>query len=287
MRARREPAILLLLLAALLCTARAGAQTEDWNAVVANAAGQTVYFNAWGGDRAINRYIEWAAERVRVDYDIELHHVRVTDIAESVTRITAERTAGRNRDGSVDLLWINGENFAAMKRAGLLYGPWAHRLPNAARINWHGNPTTLVDGALETEGYELPWGTAALTLFFDTARVAMTPGNPGELLEWIEQHPGRFSYPQPPSFLGSAFLKQLLLALIDNPARLSAPAAADFDDRHAAALALAGPCAPRHVAQRPPVPTERPGAARPAGGRRTGLDAVVQPVGGQPRHAAG
>jgi putative thiamine transport system substrate-binding protein len=211
----------------LLCAATLHA--DDWNDIVAEAAGQTVYFNAWGGDLAINRYIDWAAARVRDNYGIDLRHVRVTDIAEAVSRIVAERTAGRDSDGSVDLLWINGENFATLKRAGLLYGPWATRLPNAAHIDWQGNPTTLRDGSLQTEGYELPWGTAALTLFYDTARVAAPPRTPAALLQWIEDHPGRFSYPQPPAFLGSAFLKQLLLALAEDRERLASPVGDDFD----------------------------------------------------------
>ncbi|ANO52720.1 ABC transporter substrate-binding protein [Woeseia oceani] len=206
---------------------------EDWDAVVAEAAGQTVYFNAWGGDLAINRYIEWTAEQVRAKYAVELRHVRVTDIAESVTRIMAERSAGRNDGGSVDLLWINGENFAALKRAGLLYGPWATQVPSAAVINWQNNPTTLTDGSLATDGFELPWGTAALTFFFDRERVNALPRTPAALLAWIERHPGRFSYPQPPSFIGSAFLKQMLLALSDNPDRFSAPVGNDFDEQTA------------------------------------------------------
>ncbi|MEM6512999.1 MAG: ABC transporter substrate-binding protein [Pseudomonadota bacterium] len=205
------------------------AQADDWNAMVAEAAGQTVYFNAWGGDLAINRYIDWAAERVRDDYAIELRHVRVTDIAEAVSRIKAERAAGRDERGSIDLMWINGENFAALKRAGLLYGPWAMQTPNAAHINWRDNPTTMTDGSLPTDGYELPWGTAALTFFYDLARVDVPPRTPTELLAWIEDNPGRFSYPQPPSFLGSAFLKQMLLALVDDHERLAAPAGDDFD----------------------------------------------------------
>ncbi|MBT8086871.1 MAG: ABC transporter substrate-binding protein [Gammaproteobacteria bacterium] len=228
-KGRSTPANLLLLIGALLLVPGVDAQTENWQETVERAAGQTVYFNAWGGDRAINRYIEWAAERLRADYSLELRHVRVTDIAETVTRITAERAAGRDSGGSVDLLWINGENFAALKRAGLLYGPWARQVPNSALINWQGNPTTLIDGSLETDGYELPWGTAALTLFFDTVRVADVPQTPRQLLTWIEQQPGRFSYPQPPSFLGSAFLKQMLLALGADPNRLRSPVADDFD----------------------------------------------------------
>lgn len=229
MRPRSGKPGLLAVLVTLATGFTAAAETRDWDSTVMDAAGQTVYFNAWGGDAAINRYIEWAAARVLEKYDVELRHVRVTDIAESVSRIIAERTAGRDSGGSVDLLWINGENFAALKRAGLLFGPWAMQLPNATHIDWQGNPSTLTDGSLDTEGYELPWGTAALTLFYDTARVASKPVNPRELLLWIEQHPGRFSYPQPPSFLGSAFLKQMLLALTDDQARLQVAVADDFD----------------------------------------------------------
>ena len=31
----------------------------DWQAVLDEARGQTVYFNAWGGDEVINGYIAW------------------------------------------------------------------------------------------------------------------------------------------------------------------------------------------------------------------------------------
>ena len=201
----------------------------DWNGIVQQASGQVVYFNAWGGELAINRYIEWAGARLQSEYGIELKHVKVTDIAEAVTRIMAERAAGRDRQGSVDLLWINGENFAALKQAGLLYGPWTELLPNARSVDWYGNPTTRIDVTLATAGFELPWGTAALTLFYDTTQVSAAPRDPAALLRWIEAHPGRFSYPQPPAFLGSAFLKQMLLLMVDDADRLQRPAGEDFD----------------------------------------------------------
>jgi putative thiamine transport system substrate-binding protein len=226
---RRTAGIVVALVAVVAIAAHGNAHPQEWDTVVDEARGQTVFFNAWGGDLAINRYIEWAALRMREEYGVELRHVRVTDIAESVTRIIAERTAGRSNGGSVDLLWINGENFAALKRAGLLYGPWAMQLPNASHIDWQGNPSTMIDGSLATDGFELPWGTAALTFFFDTERVSVAPRTADELLLWMQRHPGRFSYPQPPSFLGSAFLKQMLLALADDPVRMTMPVADDFD----------------------------------------------------------
>jgi putative thiamine transport system substrate-binding protein len=53
-----------------------------------------------------------------------LEHVKITDTADVVKRVRAEKAAGRtDRAGTVDLVWINGENFAAMKADGLLFGP--------------------------------------------------------------------------------------------------------------------------------------------------------------------
>ncbi len=214
--------------AVLLAAGGAAAEQDNWPAVVAEARGQTVYFNAWGGDLTINRYLQWAADRLREDHGVELRHVKVTDIAEAVARVRAERAAGRDDNGSIDLLWINGENFAALQSAGLLHGPWVSEVPNASYVDWEGNPTTLIDGTIATDGFELPWGTAALTLFFDKSQVSLPPTNPATLLRWIGDHPGRFSYPQPPAFLGSAFLKQLLLLLVDDSGHLQQPAGDDF-----------------------------------------------------------
>ncbi|MEM6640591.1 MAG: ABC transporter substrate-binding protein [Pseudomonadota bacterium] len=190
---------------------------------------RTVYFNAWGGDPAINDYIAWAGERLEQEHGITLRHVKVGDISEAVVRLNAEHAAGRDNGGSMDLLWINGENFAALKNAGLLYGPWAQDVDGAARINWQ-NPTVRVDGNLATDGYELPWGSVALTFFYDGARIATPPNTPATLLQWIENNPGRFTYVQPPSFVGTAFLKQLLLLLTPAPDVLQSPVAENFDE---------------------------------------------------------
>lgn len=228
----REGVAALAMIAALaLASEPSAAESEprDWQEIANRAAGQSVYFNAWGGDPAINNYIDWAAGRILEQHDVRLVHVKVSDIAEAVSRIMAERVAGRHGDGSVDLLWINGENFAALKQADLLWGPWTDALPNASLVDWQGNPTTRTDFTLPTEGFELPWGTSAFTFFFDRLRVRDKPGDPQALLDWITTNPGRFSYPQPPSFLGTAFLKQMLVNLADDVERLQKPIGEDFD----------------------------------------------------------
>jgi len=62
---------------------------------------------------------------------VTLVHVKLTDTADAVAQVLAEKAAGRDSDGAVDLLWINGENFAAMRREDLLHGPFVDALPNA------------------------------------------------------------------------------------------------------------------------------------------------------------
>jgi putative thiamine transport system substrate-binding protein len=85
-----------------------------------------------------------------------------------------------------------------------------------------------VDFTLPTGGYELAWGLARFTLFYDSATVANPPRDPKSLLAWIRAHPGRFTYPRPPNFLGTSFIEQLLLLLVSDPGRLQRPVASDF-----------------------------------------------------------
>ena len=193
----------------------AAAQTgADWASIEAAAHGQTVYFNAWAGSERINAYLQWAAAELAQRFGVKLEHVKVGDTSEVVRRVRAEKTARRTSDGSADLVWINGENFLAMKRERLLFGPWAESLPNYAAVDTAGKPTTRIDFSEPVEGMEAPWGMAQLTFYADSARVPMLPASVTELLEWTKKNPGRFTYPKPPQFLGTTFLKQVLLEAI-------------------------------------------------------------------------
>ncbi len=210
--------------AALAMTASAAA--ADWPDTVAAARGQQVAFNAWGGAPAINAYIQWVADEVDRRFAVDLDHVKLTDAADAVARIVAERAAGRDSGGSVDLLWVNGENFHALKRQELLFGPFAFELPNFALVDTADKPTTLVDFTVPTEGYESPWGMAQLVFFHDTRAVTAPPTSLAALGDWIEAHPGRFTYPAPPDFIGTTFLKQVLIDTVADPAVLAEPVAA-------------------------------------------------------------
>jgi putative thiamine transport system substrate-binding protein len=227
-----EPAVrrLLLFIAALfLLAAPARAADPDpanWRGVLARARGETVYFNAWGGSQNVNAYIQWAGKEMSRRYGVKIVQVKLGDTAEAVAKVVAEKAAGRNKGGSVDLIWLNGENFASMKRQHLLFGPgWAEKLPNWKYVDFENKPTIRTDFTTPTDGLESPWGMAKLVFFYDKARTdpATLPRSAKELLAWARQHPGRFSYPQPPDFMGSTFLKQVLTELVPDPSVLQTP----------------------------------------------------------------
>lgn len=169
-----------------------------------------MYFNAWGGAQPINAYIQWAAAQLQARHGVKVEHVKVADGADVVKRVRNEKAAGKAL-GTVDLVWINGENFLAMKREGLLYGPFAEQLPSFAAVDTVGKPTTRLDFAEPTEGLEAPWGMAQLTFMADAKRTPQPPRSLAALQAFAQAHPGRVSYPRPPNFHGSTFLKQLLL----------------------------------------------------------------------------
>jgi putative thiamine transport system substrate-binding protein len=208
----------------------------DWARIEAAARGQTVYFNAWGGSDRVNAYLQWAAGELTQRQGVKLEHVKLSDTAELVKRVRAEKAAGRLADGSADLVWINGENFLAMKREGLLFGPWSEKLPSYANVDTAGKPTTRIDFSEPVEGMEAPWGMAQLTFMADSARVPLLPTSMSELLDWAKKNPGRFSYPKPPQFIGTTFLKQLLLEAGADRKALYAPHSADAFARSTAPL---------------------------------------------------
>jgi putative thiamine transport system substrate-binding protein len=197
---------------ALPTSPNAWAADRAWDAITRGARGQTVYFNAWAGSEAINAYIRWAGQQTLERFGVRIEHVKISDAADVVKRVRAEKTAGK-QDGSVDLVWINGENFLAMKREGLLYGPITPQLPHFALVDVQGKPTTRLDFAEPVEGMEAPWGMAQLTFLVDSKHVSQPPHNVQELLAFAKANPGRVTYPRPPDFHGTTLLKQFLLDL--------------------------------------------------------------------------
>ena len=202
--------------------------TTRWNTIESSGKNHSVYFHAWGGDPQINSYIQWLAKRVKQLHNIDLHHVKLTDTSEAVSRVLAEKSAENHQQGQVDLVWINGENFASMAQYQLLAKDWVVQLPNFSLTNPDDNEAMTRDFGLPTQGMEAPWGQASLTFYYTPTHqsnkfnfaqrsyqesIQHAPKDVNQLLIWAEQNPGRFTYPKPPDFLSLSFLKYALIAL--------------------------------------------------------------------------
>ena len=227
----RPLAALLLLSSAALADAADGEALKGmtWDQIVEEARGGTVNWFMWGGADNINAYVSgYMADRLKSEYDITLNRVPITDAAEIVNLILSEKEAGITDAGTVDLIWINGENFRSMKDAGLAFCGYTGLLPNDALVNWD-NPAIANDFGVPVDGCEVPWNTVQFAFAHDSATLAEPPQDMAALLDWIKANPGRFTYPKPPQFHGSSFLKQILLELTADPAPLYREASdADF-----------------------------------------------------------
>ena len=226
-----------LLASVAACTIQAGPSPTAWPDTERAARGQTVYFNAWAGSERINAYLQWVAGELQRDFGVKLQHVKISDAADVVKRVRAEKQAGRkDTEGTVDLIWINGENFAAMKRDGLLSAPFAQALPNFQWVDTAGKPTTLVDFSVPTDGLESPWGMAQLTFFADAKRLPQVPQSMAELLAVARIQPGRITYPRPPNFHGTTFVKQALIEHAPDVKALARPVTPEALQAQAAPL---------------------------------------------------
>lgn len=214
----------LSLIAALFCATATPILADSWDETLAAAKGQTVYWNAWGGDARTNAFIAWVDEEVSARYGVHVMQVKLSDTAEAVTRVVAEKAAGQDSGGAVDLIWINGANFLSMKEKGLLAGPFLNDLPNSRYLDLTPESAATVDFTVPTEGHESPWRLAKFVMTYDSARVSSPPRSMADLLAWSRANPGRFTHPAVSNFMGATFLKQALIELVPDASVLQAPA---------------------------------------------------------------
>lgn len=183
----------------------------DFTGVEQQARGQTVRWWMYGGDDRINAYVKDVVTPAARLKGVKLRQVPITDTADAVQRVVAEKRAGKTTGGGVDLIWINGENFASGKKAGLWLKDWARELPSATYVNFD-DPTITTDFQVPVDGQESPWSRAAFVFAYDSAKVKQPPSDLDALMAYAKAHPGRFTYPAPPDFTGSAFVRQVASA---------------------------------------------------------------------------
>ena len=181
----------------------------SWEEIVEAAKGTTVTFYGWGGDENRNNWLNTTvADYLKQEYDITLEVVGM-NIDDILAKLSGEKQAGA-KTGSIDMIWINGENFYSAKENGLLWGPFTQKLPNMeAYINLE-DPETLNDFCMPIEGYEAPYAKAQLVMYADTAVTPELPASAEELMAFCQKYPGKVTYPALPDFTGSAFVRNII-----------------------------------------------------------------------------
>ena len=181
----------------------------SWDQIEEAARGTTVTFYGWGGDEDRNNWLaNVGAPYMKEHYDITLEVVGM-NIDEILAKLAGEKEAG-SAAGSIDMIWINGENFYSAKENGLLYGAFLDKLPNTGTYIDTEDPETLNDFCMPIEGYEAPYGRAQMVLYNDSAVTPEAPANAQELLAYCQKYPGKVTYPALPDFTGSAFVRNII-----------------------------------------------------------------------------
>lgn len=189
-----------------------GSPYANWSGVLKAAHGETVNLWMYSGDQQGDAYVDNVLTPAVAKYGVTLRRVPIADTADAVNRTLSELQAGHKSGGSVDLVWLNGENFRTGKQAGAWLCHWTALLPNMAHTS-KTDPLLTTDFGTPVDGCEAPWSKAQFTIVYNSAAVKNPPTTIAGVLAWAKAHPGRFTYPAPPDFTGSAFIREVLYSV--------------------------------------------------------------------------
>ena len=180
-----------------------------WEEILEESKGSTVTFYGWGGDEDLNAWLDNVfAPKMKEKHGITMERVPM-DIDQVLSQLSGEIQAGEE-NGSIDMIWINGENFKSAKENDMLYGPFLDKLPNAEKYLDLNADENKYDFGYPTEGYEAPYGKAQLVFMHDSAVTSDAPKSTEELLEFAKANKGKVTYPALPDFTGSAFVRNVI-----------------------------------------------------------------------------
>ncbi|NMA67875.1 MAG: ABC transporter substrate-binding protein [Desulfitobacterium sp.] len=188
-------------------------EDASFETLVSQAEGTTVTFYGWGGNEENNKWIDTVlAPTVKEKYGITLKRMPM-DIEEVMSKLFNEKQANLEK-GTIDMIWINGENFFTAKENNLLFGPVTPYLPNFEKYVDGEADEILYDYGYPTDGYESPYGCWQFVLINDSAVTPEQPKNTAELLEYAKKNQGKLTYPALPDFTGRNFVVNVIYDLV-------------------------------------------------------------------------
>ncbi|CAH2214087.1 ABC transporter substrate-binding protein [Tepidibacter aestuarii] len=184
-----------------------------WEDIAKEADGETVNIYMWAGDPSVNEYMDnWVKPLVKEELNINLNRVAINDPKDMINKLITEKEVEKS-NGSIDIIWMNGENFKLANENSLLWGPFADKLPNYNQYVNKEADDIKYDFGEDTMGMEVPFGKSQFVFIYDSNAIKNPPKDINELTNWIKQNPGKFTYPSVPDFTGSAFIRQTYMDL--------------------------------------------------------------------------
>ncbi|SHJ88402.1 ABC transporter substrate-binding protein [Paramaledivibacter caminithermalis] len=186
---------------------------KEWKDILEDAKGTTVNFYGWGGSQKTNEWLDdFVAKRLKEEYDITFNRVPM-NIDDILNKLLGEKQVDVKK-GNIDIVWINGENFYTAKNNDLLLGSFTEKLPNFNKYIDKDSPEVKYDFGFAVDGYEAPYGKAQFVMIYDKVRLDKAPKSHEEILEMVKNNPGKFTYPAPPDFTGSAFVRNIIYDIV-------------------------------------------------------------------------
>lgn len=200
-----------------------------WDDILAEAKGQEVVFCAWDTDVMVKQWWDYLAGYMADNYDITLTYV--PDDPANEQKILTDIQSGI--DATIDLFWGMGASMSQYlaEDNGLFGQEWVNKLPNAQYLDQEDARNTF-DATQVTNAAEAPFQTLNPSLVYsrdlwsDELAWDETSGevnglfhNFTELYQWVQKHPGKFTYMDltgAGSFHAKCFLKAILAELTDD-----------------------------------------------------------------------
>lgn len=187
------------------------------------AKGKTVTYYGFGGSDTQNRWVDDVVTPMMKKKGITVKRVPM-DIDTIINKLTTEKEANK-QTGSMDVLWINGENFYNAKKLGMLEKIDPSLIPNMKKYISSSDPDTTRDMNTPIDHQEIPYGNAQFVLIGSNEMFKGNyPTSASKLLDWAKENPGKLTYVAPPDFTGSAFVRNIIYETVGYKAINDAPA---------------------------------------------------------------
>ncbi|MGL5754650.1 MAG: ABC transporter substrate-binding protein [Paraclostridium sp.] len=187
--------------------------SKGYKNIESSAKGSTVNFYGWGGNEVFNKWFDtYVIPNMKEKYDITVKRVGM-DIDTIMNKLISEKQV-KNTKGNIDVIWINGENFKVAKDNNLLFGPFTDKIENYKKYVDTKSKDITTDFGTSVDNMESPWGKASFSVVKNSDKINSTIVDSKSLKEVIVNNPGKFTYPAPPDFTGSAFVRNIIYDIV-------------------------------------------------------------------------